>query len=90
MPGQSDILAPKSQPWIMGELNKIGRRQEYLAGVKLRQQYVDTTDPFLGPAYMDIYIDIRSQGNNRSTESAQAFMYGLYPAETNTRHLNEN
>ena len=37
MPGQSDILAGQSQPWIMGELNKIGRRQEYLAGVKLRQ-----------------------------------------------------
>ena len=54
----------------MGELNKIGRRQEYLAGVKLRQQYVNTSDPFLGPTYEDIYIDIRSQGNNRSTESA--------------------
>lgn len=44
----------------MGELNKIGRRQEYLAGVKLRQQYQNSSDPFLGPAYEDIYIDIRS------------------------------
>jgi uncharacterized Fe-S cluster protein YjdI len=26
MPGQPDILAGQSQPWIMGELNKIGRR----------------------------------------------------------------
>ena len=44
----------------------------------------------MDPTYEEAYIDIRSQGNNRSTESAQAFMYGLYPAETNFRHLNEN
>jgi len=37
IPGQPDILVGQSQAWIPGELNKIGRRQEYLAGFKLRQ-----------------------------------------------------
>jgi len=90
MPGQPDVLSGQSQAWIPGELSKIGRRQEYLAGYKLRQQYWNNSSPFLGPSYEDTLIEIRSQGNNRSTESAQAFMYGLYPAETNQRHLNWN
>lgn len=35
-------------------------------------------------------VQVRAQGNNRSIESAYAFLQGLYPAEYNTRAMMSN
>ena len=75
---------------IDGELTNTGRQWSYGAGRRLALEYKNPTRPFLQSLYSDEDIEIRTQGNNRSTESAMAFMYGLYPPETNTRLMWDN
>ena len=67
-----------------GELTSVGMRQHFLLGSELRQRYILTT-PVLQSSYNYSQVYFRSTDVNRTIESAQSQMMGLFPAGTGPR-----
>ena len=65
-------------PWGRGELTPTGMRMHYLNGVEFRNRYVDGYKLF-GPAFNESEIYVRSTDVNRTIESAQSQLLGLFP-----------
>ena len=64
-----------------GKLTDVGRHQLYLLGRQLAQDYIKTRK-FLTPYYDPNTIIVRTSGLNRTIESVQALLSGMYPAGT--------
>ncbi|KAL4489879.1 hypothetical protein ABPG72_010778 [Tetrahymena utriculariae] len=64
-----------------GQLSEVGMRQLYLLGQGIRHDYVYTQN-FLSETYDRTEIHIQSSNRTRALESAQCFMFGLYPLGT--------
>ena len=60
------------------ELSDVGKRMLYLLGVKVRKRYVDEYK-LLSEKYNPQEIYIRSTDVNRTIESIESFLQGLYP-----------
>lgn len=54
--------------------------QLYSVGKKLRERYVDTG--FLSSSYKRDEVYVRSTDKDRTLQSAQSLLYGLYPPPT--------
>ena len=63
------------------ELSEVGKRMLYLLGVKVRKRYV-TQHGLLSEEYNPHEIYIRSTDVNRTIESIESFLQGLYPFGT--------
>ena len=61
-----------------GELSNVGKRQQYLLGVKSRKKYIENYK-LLSEYYNPQEIFIKSTDYNRTIESAYSFIQGLYP-----------
>lgn len=80
------VNIPTSQnkwPEGSGQLTAIGMRQEFNLGVKLRQRYVDK-EHLLPAQFQAGTIYVRSTDVDRTLMSAESFLMGLYPANTNS------
>ena len=70
------------EKWIdKEELTYMGKRMLYLLGVKARKKYV-VEKKLLSEKYSPQEILIRSTDVNRTIESVECFIQGLYPHET--------
>ncbi|WP_052399197.1 histidine phosphatase family protein [Candidatus Francisella endociliophora] len=65
----------------LSELTPIGMNQEYNLGKQLRQRYVKQFK-LLPEHYQNQSISVLSSHTNRTVESAQSLLMGLYPAGT--------
>ena len=63
------------------ELSEVGKRMLYLLGVKVRKRYVEEYR-LLSEKYNPQEIYIRSTDVNRTIESIESFLQGLYPNGT--------
>ena len=63
------------------ELTNVGKRMLYLLGVKARKRYIIQTK-LLSKQYSPQEILIRSTDVNRTIESVESFLQGLYPIGT--------
>ncbi|KAL4484370.1 hypothetical protein ABPG74_019547 [Tetrahymena malaccensis] len=75
-----------------GQLSEVGMRQLYLLGQGIRQDYVYTQN-FLSETYDRTEIHVQSSNRTRALESAQCFMFGLYPLGTGKSipaHIDKN
>ena len=63
------------------ELSDIGKRSLYLLGAKVKKRYVDDYK-LISETYNPQEIYIRSTDVNRTIESIQSFLQGLYPEGT--------
>lgn len=63
------------------ELTEVGKRMLYLLGVKIRKRYVEKYK-LLSEQYNPQEIYIRSTDVNRTIESIESLLQGLYPAGT--------
>ena len=63
------------------ELTNVGKRMLYLLGVKARKRYIEN-NKLLSETYSPQEILIRSTDVNRTIESVESFIQGLYPAGT--------
>ena len=61
-----------------GELSNVGKRQQFLLGVKSRKKYIDNYT-LLSEYYNPQEIFIKSTDDNRTIESVYSFIQGLYP-----------
>ncbi|KAL4438068.1 hypothetical protein ABPG74_016847 [Tetrahymena malaccensis] len=64
-----------------GQLTEVGMRQLYLLGKKIRRNYI-TDQNFIDQQYNKQQIHVQSSNVNRTLQSAQSFMLGLYPIGT--------
>ncbi|EGR32672.1 hypothetical protein IMG5_074820 [Ichthyophthirius multifiliis] len=71
-----------------GQINSLGMRQMYYLGQILRKEYIED-QKFLSPQYIKEEMFIQSSNVNRTLQSAQSFMIGLYPLGTGVK-LMEN
>ena len=70
------------EKWIdKEELTYMGKRMLYLLGVRARKRYIDQTK-LLSKKYSPQEILIRSTDVNRTIESVECFIQGLYPHGT--------
>ena len=70
------------EKWISKEeLSEVGKRMLYLLGVKARKRYMDKYN-LLSKEYNPQEIFIRSTDVNRTIESIESFLQGLYPPGT--------
>ena len=77
------------EKWISnGELSNVGKRQQYLLGVKARKKYIEKYN-LLSESYNPQEIYIKSTDNNRTIESIYSFIQGLYSNGTGQK-INEN
>ena len=77
------------EKWISnGELSNVGKRPQYLLGVKPRKKYIEKYN-LLSESYNPQEIYIKSPGNNRTIESIYSFIQGLYSNSTRQK-INEN
>eukprot|EP00357_Protocruzia_adherens_P033549 CAMPEP_0115010638 /NCGR_PEP_ID=MMETSP0216-20121206/23443_1 /TAXON_ID=223996 /ORGANISM="Protocruzia adherens, Strain Boccale" /LENGTH=339 /DNA_ID=CAMNT_0002378907 /DNA_START=990 /DNA_END=2009 /DNA_ORIENTATION=+ len=60
------------------ELSPTGMRQHYLLGKELRRRYVDK-EGLLSASYVPTELYVRSSDYNRTIQSAQSQLMGLYP-----------
>ena len=67
------------------ELTEVGKRMLYLLGVKTRKRYVDKYN-LLSKEYNPQEIYIRSTDVNRTIESIESLLQGLYPIGTGPDH----
>ncbi|EAR90020.1 histidine phosphatase family (branch 2) protein (macronuclear) [Tetrahymena thermophila SB210] len=75
-----------------GQLSEVGMRQLYLLGQGIRHDYVYTQN-FLSETYDRSEIHVQSSNRTRALESAQCFMFGLYPLGTGKSipsHIDKN
>ena len=73
--------------WKEGELTNVGKRMLYLAGLNDRKLY----DGFLGQTYDINEIYAFSTNHNRTIESLEARVHGLYNSDLiNKNDLNDN
>ena len=80
--GVTNFLDFYKEKWIdKEELTNMGKRMLYLLGVKARKRYVNATK-LLSPQYSPQEILIRSTDVNRTIESVECFIQGLYPHGT--------
>lgn len=83
------VISPKYTPpkvdteWPMGfkQLTAVGMRDMYLRGQRLREKYVDRLG-LLSERYQDGELYVRASNTDRSLQSAQMLMLGLYPLGT--------
>ncbi|KRX05924.1 hypothetical protein PPERSA_01002 [Pseudocohnilembus persalinus] len=61
--------------YMEGELTPVGQRQHYVLGKHLREEYGD----FLDETFSQSQMYVRSININRTLQSAQSQLYGLYP-----------
>jgi lysosomal acid phosphatase len=77
-----DYPGSKDQwPEGLGQLTPLGMNQEYLLGISLRAMYVDQYH-LLPEHFTANTIYVRSSDYDRTLESAQALLTGLYPPGT--------
>jgi len=70
------------EEWIdKEELTNMGKRMLYLLGVKTRKRYMEQTK-LLSKEFSPQEILIRSTDVNRTIESVECFIQGLYPHGT--------
>ena len=80
--GVTNFLDFYKEKWIdKEELTNMGKRMLYLLGVKARKRYVKDTK-LLSSEYSPQEILIRSTDVNRTIESVECFIQGLYPHGT--------
>ncbi|CDW80278.1 histidine acid phosphatase family protein [Stylonychia lemnae] len=75
----------KTPNFYQGELHDMGRRQQYLIGQQMRQNYITRTG-LLHDTYNPLEVFVRTLNTNRSIESANAQLLGLF----NSHQMNEN
>lgn len=73
--------APHEWPEGLGELTSLGMQQEYQLGTGMRSLYVDKYH-LLPANYTNGTMYIRSTDYDRTLESAQSLLMGLYPPGT--------
>ena len=61
-----------------GQLSPIGMRQLYILGQQLRKEYINDKN-VANDIFQQQEIEILSSNSKRALQSAQSFMYGLYP-----------
>eukprot|EP00830_Metopus_es_P021797 TRINITY_DN931_c0_g1_i1.p1 TRINITY_DN931_c0_g1~~TRINITY_DN931_c0_g1_i1.p1 ORF type:complete len:481 (+),score=84.38 TRINITY_DN931_c0_g1_i1:111-1553(+) len=61
----------------LGMLTKVGKHQLYLLGRQFAKKYM-SSNVILNPKYNPRQIKVRTAGLNRTIESAQSFLSGLY------------
>lgn len=80
--GVTNNLDFYKEEWIdKEELTNMGKRMLYLLGVKTRKRYMEQTK-LLSEEYSPQEILIRSTDVNRTIESVECFIQGLYPHGT--------
>ena len=80
--GVKDGIDVYKEKWTqIEELSDVGKRMLYLLGVKVRKRYVDDYH-LLSEEYDPQEIYIRSTDVNRTIESIESFLQGLYPNGT--------
>ena len=62
-----------------GELTPIGKRMEYLLGLRNRERYIKRNDSFLSEKFDPHEIVVFSSDINRTLSSMQSQLQGLYP-----------
>jgi hypothetical protein len=62
-----------------GELTPIGKRMEYLLGLRNRERYIKRNDSFLSEKFEPHEIVVFSSDINRTLSSMQSQLQGLYP-----------
>ncbi|PIC26581.1 hypothetical protein B9Z55_019115 [Caenorhabditis nigoni] len=78
LPYPNDLYTEKSWSRGWGQLTSIGMQQLHELGEFFRHQYVDTG--FIPANFSVKEVYLRSSDSDRALVSAQAFLYGLYPA----------
>lgn len=78
---QNGIDAYKENWTQIEELSEVGKRMLYLLGVKARKRYINDYE-LLSREYNPQEIYIRSTDVNRTIESIESFLQGLYPKGT--------
>ena len=66
---------------ILGKLTPTGMKQLYLLGLNFRKHYIEDLK-FLPEEYDDDLMYVRSSDFDRTLNSAESFLYGLYPLGT--------
>lgn len=77
-------------PWPqgLGALTPLGMQQEYQLGISFRKLYIDKYH--LLPAHYDIKtMQVHSDTSNRTIQSAESLLYGLYPLGTGPKISNQ-
>ena len=62
-----------------GELTPIGKRMEYLLGLRNRQRYIIDQENFISEVYDPHEIAVYSSDQNRTLQSAVSHIQGFYP-----------
>jgi hypothetical protein len=70
-----------------GNLSPMGERQHYLIGAEFRERYVD--EKILGTHYDPETIEVYSSAVNRTIESAESQLTGLFPMGTGPKLTSE-
>lgn len=78
-PEFEDVVADPSFRDSTGRLTNVGKHQLYLLGRELAYKYVQQSG-LVGTEYKANEVVVRSSGYNRTIESAQAVLSGLYTA----------
>ncbi|CDW82447.1 histidine acid phosphatase family protein [Stylonychia lemnae] len=68
----------------------MGRRQHYLIGKQLRKKYISDSPGFLSDKYNPNEVYVRATDINRTIESAQSQLLGLYPPGDEQLNLMNN
>ena len=77
--GVKDGIDIYGEKWTqIEELSDVGKRMLYLLGVRVRKRYVEKYG-LLSQTYNPQEIYIRSTDVNRTIESIESFLQGLYP-----------
>lgn len=75
---------PYAWPQGLGQLTPIGMQQEYLLGKRLRDRLINQLK-LLPANYARVSLYVLSDTDDRTMQSASAFLYGLYPLGTGPR-----
>ena len=73
--------APYKWKYGLEQLTPAGMREEYNSGKLLRKRYIDEMK-FLKPSYENLSIYALTDPVNRTVQSAQSLLMGLYPPKT--------
>eukprot|EP00347_Sterkiella_histriomuscorum_P010471 403376154 len=76
--------------WIKGELTNVGKRQHYLLGHQVAQKYQQKYKGFLDPNFNSNEIYVRATDYNRTIESAQAQIQGIYHPGNKNLEMDQN
>ena len=75
---QSSSINPGEFGRVAGNLTVVGIRQQYNLGTYLKAMYIDQ-EGLVSPNYNPKEVEFFSSNVDRTSVSAQSFIYGFYP-----------